>query len=168
MQCKWTFVIRFTVSAPQRRLFMIRQQQKNALRSLAVIARCITMIYTRVHNLFVIADHITFIFMNYGRHRFQDIFRFAFLLFCFYTLSLANFQTSVWLSFCYACSRSRPEFSNAASGMWPVKAFCAARDAFCEYSYIQHLSYFVHSPVFESSRPASEQVPFKRKYSRDG
>jgi len=47
-----------------------------------------------------------------------------------------------------------------AARMWPARAFCAARDAFQEFSYNQNLSYLVYSPVFIGSRPASEQVPF--------
>jgi len=42
----------------------------------AVIAWCITIIYTRVHNLFAIAGRVTFIFINYGRQRFEHIFLF--------------------------------------------------------------------------------------------
>jgi len=44
----------------------------------------------------------------------------------------------------------------------PARAFCAARDAFWEFSYNQNLSYSVYSPVFIGSRPASENCPFKR------
>jgi len=36
---------------------------------LAVIVNCITIIYTRAHNLFTISGRITFIFLNYGRHK---------------------------------------------------------------------------------------------------
>ena len=54
-----------------------------------------------------------------------------------------------------------------AGRMWPAKAFCAARDAFWEYSYKQQLRYLIYWPVFKSARPASEQVPFKRMYIRD-
>ena len=48
-----------------------------------------------------------------------------------------------------------------AGRMWPVKACYAARDAFREFSYNQHLSYLIYSPVFKSAQPVSEQVPFK-------
>ena len=51
--------------------------------------------------------------------------------------------------------------------MWPAKASCAAHDAFLEYSNKQHLSYLIYSAVFKSARPASEQVPLKRIYSRE-
>jgi len=44
------------------------------------------LINARVHNLFDVAGRITFIFMNYSRQYFQDIFRFfALLLFCLHT-----------------------------------------------------------------------------------
>jgi len=51
--------------------------------------------------------------------------------------------------------------------MWAAKAVYAAHDAFWEYSYKQHLSYLIYSPVFKSARPASEQFPFIRVYSWD-
>jgi len=43
------------------------------------------------------------------------------------------------------------------------RAFCAAqaRDAFWEFSYNQHLSFLVYSPMFKSAPPASEQVFLK-------
>jgi len=45
-----------------------------------------------------------------------------------------------------------------AGYLWPARAFYAARDAFWQFSN--------DSPVFESARPASEHVPFKRTYRR--
>jgi len=49
-----------------------------------------------------------------------------------------------------------------AARMWPPRAFCAALDAFWEFSYNQRVSFLVYSPVFESARPASEQAFFKQ------
>jgi len=50
------------------------------------------------------------------------------------------------------------EVSNTQS----VRAFCAARDAFWEFWDDEHLGYLVYSSVFESARPASQQVHLKR------
>ena len=83
IQCKWTFIKRFTLSTRQKKLPMIRQQWQKCA-SLTVMARCITIIYTRLHNLFATAGRITFIFTNYDHQRFQDIFRF---LYCFCSAS---------------------------------------------------------------------------------
>jgi len=46
------------------------------------------------------------------------------------------------------------------------RAFCAARDALCEFSNNGNLTYLFYSPVFKSARPAREQVPFKWTYRR--
>ena len=59
MQCNWTFIKHFTLSTPQRKLPMIRQQSQKCA-SLAVITRYITIIYTRVHNLFAVAGYVYF------------------------------------------------------------------------------------------------------------
>jgi len=48
-----------------------------------------------------------------------------------------------------------------------ARAFCADRDAFWKFSYNQDSSYLVYSPVFKSSQPESEQVPFSKE-RRDG
>ena len=45
--------------------------------------------------------------------------------------------------------------------MWPVRVFCAARDAFGKFSNNWHLCYLVNSLVFWSSQLASERVHFK-------
>ena len=41
---------------------------------------------------------------------------------------------------------------------WPKKAFCAARNAFWDYSDNWHFSYLVDSPMFKSPGPASDQA----------
>jgi len=40
------------------------------------------------------------------------------------------------------------------------RAFCAARNAFWELSYNQHLSFLFYSPMLKSARTVSEQVFF--------
>jgi len=43
-------------------------------------------------------------------------------------------------------------------GRLPTPGFLAASDAFWEFSYNQHLSFLVYSPMFKSAPPACEQV----------
>ena len=50
-----------------------------------------------------------------------------------------------------------------AGRMWPPGAFCVARDAFWEFSYNQHSSFLLYSPMFKSAPPASEQVFFNER-----
>jgi len=68
----------------------------------------------------------------------------SFSLMLFYTY-IVNQASNTWL----------------ADSMWPARVFCAARDAFWEFSNNQHLRHLVYSPVFKNARPASEQVPLK-------
>jgi len=49
-----------------------------------------------------------------------------------------------------------------AGRMWPARTFCAARDAFREFSNDYYLNYLVYSLVFNSARAESEKVPFDR------
>ena len=45
--------------------------------------------------------------------------------------------------------------------MWPTRVFCGMRCFLKILKYLK-LFYFVYSPVFNSARLASEQVPFKQ------
>jgi len=82
---------------------------------------------------------------------------------CFEAHVLAEKQFSFKLIFITQL-RHGPGVPNTppAGRMWPARTFYETRDASREFLYNQDLSHSVYSPVFGSSRPASEQVPFER------
>jgi len=43
------------------------------------------------------------------------------------------------------------------------KAFCAARDAFWEFSYNQHSSFLAYSLMFKTAPPVTEQIFFNER-----